>query len=223
LITSQASMSLHTEASDLAATELRTTLDALGIQQRHLAQLFAVNPRTVRHWRYGDRRLPHAVGIVCNLLAMEVVTVEQVEAAAPVPARTNDSVKSEPSAVPAPKQSASARTEMGAFTGLNPAAAAVVALSPKSCRFPLGDLQDRDFRFCGASVVAEPYCERHRAMAYLAPRTGGGHGVRMGFVVHGRHGRPPIPGAFSATGASRPPKILFDRAGGLPGSAPPPT
>src|SRR5262249_29474802 len=67
----------------------------------------------------------------------------------------------------------------------------------------------------------------HRTQAYMAPRTGSGHGVRVGFIAHGcqpvlAHGSPSTPSAFSATGASCPPKILFDRAGDLPGSAPPP-
>src|SRR5262249_56009627 len=62
-------------------------LDTLGVTQRRAAKLFNVNPRHIRRWRSGARRVPHAVGIVCNLLATGVVTIEQVEAAAPVHAK----------------------------------------------------------------------------------------------------------------------------------------
>jgi len=206
-------------ALSAAATEFRETLDALNITQTRIARLFNVTTRHVRRWQHGDRNVPHTVGLVVNLLAAGVITVSQAEAAALAPARTNGSAKGEPPAVPAPKQSASARAEVGLFAGLSPAAAAIVALAANACRWPLGDPRDRNFRFCSASVVAEPYCEHHRALAYLAPRPGCGHG---GFVTHGRHGRPPIPGAFSATGAARVPKVLVDRAGDLPDSAPPP-
>jgi hypothetical protein len=212
-------------APSAAATEFGAALSALGITQRHAAQLFAVTPRHIRRWESGGRRVPHAVGIVCNLLTMGVVTVEQAEAAAPAPARTNGSAKGEPPAVPEPEQSAGTRAEAAAFADLSPAAAAVVALVPGTCRWPEGDPGCSGFRFCNDPVAAPPYCARHRAQAYLAPRIGSGHGVRVGFVTHGRHGRPSIPDALSAagaTGASRPPKILFDRADDLSGSAPPP-
>ena len=205
-------------APSAATTEFRAALNALGLTQMRVAELFNVSPRHVRRWWHGDRRIPHAVGIVCNILTTGMLTIEQIEAVAPVPG----SAKGGPPAVPAPKQSASARAEMGAFAGLSPSAAAIVALDAKSCRFPLGDPQDRDFRFCGDPVVAGPYCARHHASARLAPRTGSGHRARVGFITPGRYGRPSIPGAFSATGASRAPKILFDRAGDLPSSAPPP-
>src|SRR5262249_58752565 len=94
---------------------------------------------------------------------IQVAEVEQ--RAIPPHARPTGSAAPEPPAPllvePAPEQTALTRAEMGAFAGLSPAAAAVVALSPKSCRFPIGDPQDRDFRFCDDPVVAPPYCERH--------------------------------------------------------------
>jgi len=202
-----------------SAAEFRATLGALNITQTRIARLFNVTTRHVRRWQHGDRNVPHTVGLVVNLLAAGVITVSQAEAAVPVPVRTNGNAKGEPPVVPAPKQSASACAEVAAFADLSPAALAILALEPAGCRWPLGDPQG-DFCFCADLVVEPPYCERHRKQAYLAPRTGGGHG---GFVAHGRHGRPSTPGAFPATGASHPSKILFDRAGDLPGSAPPPT
>jgi hypothetical protein len=211
-------------ALSTAAAEFRATLGALGLTPRHAARIFAVGPRSIRRWQDGARSVPRAVTLVCRLMAMKAVTIEQVEeVAVSSPIRANGNAKDEPSAKPASDQSASASAKIATLAdpGLT-TAEKLCALPPGSCCWPLGDPRDRDFHFCGAPVVTAPYCQHHRALAYLAPRTGGGHGVRVGFVVHGRHGRPSIPGAFSATGASRAPKILLDRAGDLPGSAPPP-
>jgi hypothetical protein len=211
-------MALHT-ASDLSVAKFcAATLGALGIAQHRVARWFGVGARSVRRWRDGTRRIPRGVDIVLRLLAAGAVTVAQVEEAA------NGGAKGEPPAPlraePAPEeQSASAprhaRTAARADLGLT-TAEKLLALVPGTCHWPLNDPRDRDFHFCGAPVVVAPYCPRHALQAHLAPRTGGGHGVRIGFVVHGRHGR------VSATGASRAPKILFDRAGDLPGHAPPP-
>ena len=66
--------------SDLTTTEFRATLAELG--ETRIAEMFAVTPRHVRRWKSGTRHVPRAVGIVCNLLAMGVVTVEQIEQAA---------------------------------------------------------------------------------------------------------------------------------------------
>jgi transcriptional regulator with XRE-family HTH domain len=212
------------------ADELHAMLDALGLTQHRIARLFGITPRSFRRWVRGDRRTPRGIIILVRLLRAGVVTIAQVERAA-VPARTNGRTKPRPPTPrrvePEPEQSAVARAEAAAFADLSPVAAAVVALVPGVCRWPEGDPGSPagGFRFCNDPVAAPPYCARHRAQAYLAPRTGSGHGVRVGFVTHGRHGRPSIPGAFSATGAtgaSRPPKILFDRAGDLPDSAQPP-
>jgi hypothetical protein len=74
----------------MARTEFRATLDALGIAQHRVAQLFGVGPRSVRRWQDGDRRVPCGVGIVLRLLAAGAVTVAQVEQAA---IRTNGSAK----------------------------------------------------------------------------------------------------------------------------------
>jgi hypothetical protein len=44
----------------------------------------------------------------------------------------------------------------------------VAALASKACHWPIGDPQHPEFRFCGSSVTAPPYCEAHRAVAYVA-------------------------------------------------------
>ena len=115
-------MAIHAEASDpsVATTEFRATLDALGIAQHRVAQLFGVGPRSVRRWQDGDRRVPCGVGIVLRLLAAGAVTVDQVEqAAVAIPARTNGSAKPGPPApllvAPAPEQSAVAPAEAAAL------------------------------------------------------------------------------------------------------------
>jgi hypothetical protein len=214
-------------ALSTAATEFRAALSVLGIAPHRAAQWFGITSRSLRRWAHGDRHVPAAVAILTRLLVAEMITITQLEqVAASIPARASGSAKPRPPTPrlieSEPEQSAVARAEAAAFADLSPAAAAVVALVPGACHWPEGDPGRPGFRFCNDPVAAPPYCARHRARAYLAPRTGSGHGVRVGFVAHGRHGRPSIPGAFSATGASRPPKILFDRAGDLPGSAPPP-
>ena len=103
----------------MARTEFRATLDALGIAQHRVAQLFGVGPRSIRRWQDGDRRVPCGVGIVVRLLACGAVTVDQVEAAVAIPARTNGSAKPEPPApllvAPAPEQSAAAPAEAAAL------------------------------------------------------------------------------------------------------------
>jgi len=201
-----------------AVTEFGATLDAFGLAQSLASRLFQVSPRHIRRWRSGDRRLPHAVGIVCNLLVMGAVTIEQVEAAAvPASARTHGSTPPEPLAPieSAPEPSVLTCAKTASFAAPGPSIAEkVYALD--GCRYPHGNLEHPEgFYFCSAPIARGSYCQRHLNLVYL-PR-GSGHGVR-GFVVHGRHGRPPIPGA---PGASRPPKLPFDCAGDLPSSAPP--
>ena len=165
-----------------ATTEFRAALNGLGLTQHHIARLFTVNPRTVRHWRYGDRRLPRGVAIVLRLLATGVVTVEQVEAAALVSTQTNDGAKPEPPAPllvePALDQSALARARAAARAdpGLT-TAEKVIALALGACRWPGGDPRHSDFYFCGDPVAEKSYCKHHHALAYMAPRTGGGHGA----------------------------------------------
>jgi hypothetical protein len=215
---------MHVGSSDLsaAATEFRATLDALGLAQCRVARWLGVSPRSVRRWQHGDRHVPRGVGIVLRLLAAEMITIDQVEkVAVPNPIWTNDSAKKAPllRAEPAPEEQPAlaprrAKTAALANSSLT-VAERVLALAPGACRWPCGDLGHPDFHFCGSLIAKGSYCERHALQAYLAPRPSRGHGVR---VTYGRHGRPPIPGA--ATGASRAPKVLFDRAGDLPGSAP---
>jgi hypothetical protein len=93
----------YTEPSGLAAIEFRETLGALGLGLQRVAELFGVKARCVRRWRRGDRPVPCGVAIVFRLLAAGDVTIERLEqvaqveqAAAPVLAPTNGSVKSEP-------------------------------------------------------------------------------------------------------------------------------
>jgi hypothetical protein len=144
---------------------------------------------------------------VCNLLIMKVVTIEQVERAAAghVPARTNGHAKPEPPAplepTPAPEQSAPACTE--ATTLVDPGPTTVVeqvcALTARTCHWPLGNPRHPSFCFCNAPVVTAPYCEAHRTLAYSAPRTGSGHGVRVRLGPASAHDGPATSGVFSAT------------------------
>lgn len=48
---------------------------------------------------------------------------------------------------------------------------ALLDLTEKLCRWPIGDPQESDFHFCGlASMPNLPYCEEHAALAYQTPR-----------------------------------------------------
>ena len=187
------SMALYTEVNDLAATEFRATFGAFGLTQRRIAQLFGVGPRSVRRWQHGDRRIPRGVDIVLRLLAAGAVTVAQVEqAAVPVPVRTNGSARPVPPVpllvAPAPAPAALARAEVTTFadSGLT-TAEKIIALAPEACRWPCGDPRRPDFHFCSDPVAEGPYCEHHRTMAYMAPRTGGGHGARIRLVAQWGH------------------------------------
>jgi len=206
------------QVSNLAAAEFRTALDALGLAQCRVARWFGVSPRSVRRWQRGDRHVPRGVGIVLRLLAAEMITVAQVEeVTVPVPARTNRGAKGEPSAplraAPAPEEQpalAPRRARTAALANSSLTVAEKVLALASGCRWPCGDLGHPDFHFCGAPVVTAPYCEHHRALAYLAPRPSRGHGFRIGFVAHGRlpapaHDRPLTPSALSAAGAARAP------------------
>jgi len=213
--------------NDQSAAKFRAMLDVFGLTQQRVARWFNVTPRAVRRWQQGSRRLPIGIIVLVRLLTAGTVSLAEVElAAASISARTNGRAKREPPAPlraePAPEEQPAlaprrARTAARADLDLT-TAEKVCALVPETCHWPLNDPRDRDFHFCGAPVVVAPYCPRHALQAHLAPRPGRG----VGCVTDGRHGRPSIPGAFSATGASQAPKILLDRAGDLPGGAPPP-
>lgn len=43
-------------------------------------------------------------------------------------------------------------------------------LEPHHCRWPLGDVGNPDFRFCGARrALGRPYCDEHHAKAWRRP------------------------------------------------------
>src|SRR5262249_30800687 len=50
---------------------------------------------------------------------------------------------------------------------LTAAAAQLLALGSRSCRWPLGDPQHPDFRFCSRPIVAGSYCARHYGEAHM--------------------------------------------------------
>jgi len=50
---------------------------------------------------------------------------------------------------------------------LSPAASAIATLQREQCRFPVGDVQSPDFRFCDAVAISGgPYCESCAAIAF---------------------------------------------------------
>jgi hypothetical protein len=155
-------MALHT-ASDLSAAEFREALGVLG--QHRIARLFSVSPRHVRRWRDSTRHVPPGIRIIFHLLTTRVITTDQVEQAAT--AISEPPAPVEPVSAPAALAcaEAAAHADPGSTT-----VAAVLALRETNCRWPIGDPGSANFRFCSDPVVAPPYCERHRAAAYMARR-----------------------------------------------------
>ena len=195
-----------------AVTEFDAALTTLGIKHRSAAQWFRTSERNIRRWKSGARRTPPGVMVTVRLMMAGKIGPADVElAAASIPVRANGRAKREPPAPrraePAPEEQpalARARTAARTDPGLT-TAEKLCALPVGACHWPYNDPRDRDFRFCGKPTARGSYCERHALQAHLIPRPGRGHGVRIGFVVRGRHGRPAIPSALSATGAARAP------------------
>ena len=52
-----------------------------------------------------------------------------------------------------------------ACTVVSAAAAAVAACAPTDCRWPLGEVDDEAFRFCGAPRLRGSYCADHRRLS----------------------------------------------------------
>ena len=47
----------------------------------------------------------------------------------------------------------------------------ILTLKLRSCRWPIGDPKEPDFRFCGCSALpGRPYCAEHMAIAYIPIR-----------------------------------------------------
>jgi hypothetical protein len=177
-----------------AVTEFARALDTLDIPQFRAAKIFAVSERSLRRWRDGTRRVPRGIGILFRLLAAGVVTAVQVEEAAaaiPAPARTNGA-KLEPPAEPAPERSALACAKTAALTdsGLS-TAEKVLARAANTCSWPCGDPKSPNFFFCSRTTVREPYCEQHRAAAYMARRELIRPPPGLGSPAPGGHSRQP--------------------------------
>ncbi len=50
--------------------------------------------------------------------------------------------------------------------------ATILTLTASTCRWPIGDPGDEDFRFCGGPSSSEqPYCEYHSQLAYQTATT----------------------------------------------------
>ncbi len=47
-----------------------------------------------------------------------------------------------------------------------PGTQAVEALTATGCRWPMGEVADEGFRFCGVSRVKRSYCAAHYRLAY---------------------------------------------------------
>jgi hypothetical protein len=84
--------------------ELREVLGTLGIAQHRCAALFGRAPRTVRHWAFGDRSIPHEAGLLLRLMhAGKITAIDVEEADAPSVAATLN--RSTPQAWAPPRRS----------------------------------------------------------------------------------------------------------------------
>ena len=156
-----------------AVTEFDAALTTLGIKQRSAAQWFRTSERNIRRWKSGTRRTPSSVMVIVRLMMAGKVGPADVElAAASISARINGHAKPEPLAslkmAPALEQvvPAHVKTATLADPGVT-TAEKIYALAPKACRWPTGDPQHSNFRFCGDLAAEPPYCKHHRARAYL--------------------------------------------------------
>jgi hypothetical protein len=146
-------------------------LGELGFLQERVAQLFGTTSRNLRRWRRGDRPIPHGIQILLRLLAVGAVTAAQVEEAAETVMSSDAMASGNLSAadkVCAFKAAAS--SDVTTAPGNLSTADKVCALTPKACRWPIGDPAGADFRFCTAAVGVKnsSYCDRHRATAYYS-------------------------------------------------------
>lgn len=58
---------------------------------------------------------------------------------------------------------------------------ALIDLTERMCKWPIGDPKDADFSFCGRGIrPGTPYCPEHAAMAYQASSRRGGTAIGRG-------------------------------------------
>ena len=63
----------------MTATQFRAALDKLGLSQRGLAALLAVNERTSRAWALGQSAIPECTAILLRLLLAKKITIQDIE------------------------------------------------------------------------------------------------------------------------------------------------
>ncbi len=66
-----------------------------------------------------------------------------------------------------------ARVEQAAPVQINIKGVKMIDLKERMCRWPIGDPQDPDFKFCGCNAASGfPYCPDHARMAFQAGKRG---------------------------------------------------
>ncbi len=63
----------------MTPNQFRAALDRIDLTQVGAANLFGVNPRTVRDWIAGETRIPETAAILLRLMVAGKVTVEDIE------------------------------------------------------------------------------------------------------------------------------------------------
>lgn len=85
----------------------------------------------------------------------------------PTPAKDTAPAKKPKKAAAPKKPKAAPKPEVP----VEPELITILNLTDRMCKWPLGHPGEDDFHFCGTkSVVGEPYCPHHCALAYQAPQ-----------------------------------------------------
>jgi GcrA cell cycle regulator len=66
----------------------------------------------------------------------------------------------------------------------------IMDLRETTCRWPLGDPSQPDFRFCCDPVDGKTYCAKHRALAYQPRESKNRSADRHSLYVASKEGRP---------------------------------
>jgi hypothetical protein len=142
----------------VAAGELCQLLGALGLSRTELAHLLGRASRTIRHWTFGSRVIPHEVVILLRLAHTGKITIADIVIAA----QPRHDLEPIVGAIAEQEQ------EKASEAGIR-----IDQLDSSVCRWPMwGDDVPRDarlgnqMRFCGqTAVTGSPYCSEHAAMA----------------------------------------------------------
>lgn len=105
------------------------------------------------------------------------------KAAAPAPKKTAAAPAAKSQPVPPSREAAEELKKMEREAPQIGGGVALIDLTERMCKWPIGDPRDADFSFCGRGIrVGTPYCAEHAAMAYQTSSRRGGTAIGRGAV-----------------------------------------